>query len=187
LLNETQREEFEAGPNDRCRLFHTFGGRDVSKAVMPVRLRNRIHPPQPDSDKQHVKMKMREASRRQALSIPWAMQMKAVSTEDPSRLVQALTGAILGCGGWVLSRGANDTGRVNMLFEFERQACVDIYTILIASGLELSQNGHVRLTELCQCTRSQQRDCGAEIASVDLEVQTFPPAVTDMMLPAGPA
>jgi hypothetical protein len=61
-----------------------------------------------------------------------------------------------------------------MLFEFERQACVDIYSILIASGLELSQTGHLRFTELCQCTRSQQRDCGAEIASVDLEIQTFP-------------
>ncbi len=160
---------------------------DVSKAVMPVRLRNRIHPTERDSDKQHVKMTMQETSRRQASSIPWAMQMKAVSTEDPSRLVQALTGAILGCGGWVLSRGANDSGRVSMLFEFERHACIDIYTILIASGLELSQNGHVRLTELCQCTRSQTRDCGAEIASVDLEVQTFPPEIVDVMQPTGPA
>ena len=65
---------------------------------------------------------------------PWAMQMKAVSAEEPSRLVQSLTGAILGCGGWVLSRGANDTGMMNMLFEFERQACVDIYSVLIAAG-----------------------------------------------------
>ena len=112
--------------------------------------------------------------RNQAISIPWAMQMKAVSTEEPSRLVQSLTGAILGCGGWVLSRGANDTGAVSMLFEFERQACVDIYSILIAAGVELSQNGHIRFTELCQCTRSHQRDCGAEIASIDLEIQTFP-------------
>jgi len=108
------------------------------------------------------------------INIPWAMEMKAVSVEEPSRLVQTLTGAILACGGWVLSRGANDGGTVTMLFEFERQACVDIYSILIASGLELSQTGHLRFTELCQCTRSQQRDCGAEIASVDLEIQTFP-------------
>jgi hypothetical protein len=102
------------------------------------------------------------------------MQMKAVSIEDPSRLVQTLTGAILGCGGWVLSRGANDTGMVSMLFEFERQACVDIYSVMIAAGLELSQNGHIRFTELCQCTRSQIQECGAEIASIDLEIQTFP-------------
>jgi hypothetical protein len=102
------------------------------------------------------------------------MQMKAVSIEEPARLVQTLTGAILGCGGWVLSRGANDTGTVTMLFEFERHACVDIYSVMIAAGLELSQSGHVRFTELCQCTRSHLRECGAEIASIDLEIQTFP-------------
>ena len=124
---------------------------------------------------------MPEPNPRQTLSIPWALQMKAVSIEEPSRLVQLLTGAILGCGGWVLSRGANDSGRVNVLFEFERQACVDIYTVLVAAGVELSQTGHTRLTELCQCTRSQRRDCGAEIASVDLEIQTFPPEIVDVM------
>ncbi len=102
------------------------------------------------------------------------MQMKAVSAVEPARLVQALTGAILGCGGWVLSRGANDSGLVSVLFEFERQACVDVYSMLIAAGLELSQSGHIRFTELCQCTRSHPRDCATEIASVDLEIQTFP-------------
>lgn len=110
----------------------------------------------------------------QAMCIPWAMQMKAISIEEPSRLVQTLTGAILGCGGWVLSRAASDTGTVTLLFEFERRACVDIYSVLIAAGLELSQSGHIRLTELCQCTRSRQKDCGSEIASVELEIQTFP-------------
>lgn len=113
-------------------------------------------------------------SRYQDVNPPWAMQMKAVSVQDPSRLVQSLTGAILGCGGWVLSRGTDDDGMITLLFEFERQACVDIYSVLIAAGVELSQNGHVRFTELCQCTRNQKRDCGAEIASVDLEVQTYP-------------
>jgi hypothetical protein len=110
----------------------------------------------------------------QAMSVPWAMQMKAISIEEPARLVKTLTGAIMGCGGWVLSRGANDTGTVTMLFEFERQACVDIYSVLVAAGLELSQQGHIRFTELCQCTRSHQQDCGTEIASIDLEIQTFP-------------
>jgi hypothetical protein len=110
----------------------------------------------------------------QPMNVPWALQMKAISIEEPSRLVQTLTGAILGCGGWVLSRGADDMGKVSMLFEFERQACVDIYSVLIAAGLELSQNGHLRFTELCQCTRSHPRDCATEIASIDLDVQTFP-------------
>ena len=121
---------------------------------------------------------MRANDAGQSMSIPWAMQMKAVSAEEPARLVQTLTGAILGCGGWVLSRGANDTGTINMLFEFERQVCVDVYSVLIAAGLELSQSGHIRFTELCQCTRSNRRVCGEEIASIDLEIQTYPVDMT---------
>jgi hypothetical protein len=71
-----------------------------------------------------------------------------------------------------------------MLFEFERQACVDIYSVLIAAGLELSQQAHIRFTELCQCTRNQRCDCGAEIASVDLEIHTFPAAMAPRPHPA---
>lgn len=116
---------------------------------------------------------MPEMTAGKPMSIPWAMHLKAVSTEEPSRLVQSLTGAILGCGGWVLSRGASDSGIVHLLFEFERQACLDIYSVLIAAGVELSPIGHSRLTCLCQCSRSHAESYGGEIASVDLEIQTF--------------
>lgn len=126
------------------------------------------------SDNPDVRLHVPQFELREPPTIPWALEMKAVSVADPSRLVQQLTGGILGCGGWVLSRGASDTGIVNMLFEFERQACLDVYSVLIAAGIELSQSGHRYLTELCQCTRLRQHDCGAEIASVDLEIQTFP-------------
>ncbi|MGA9671077.1 MAG: hypothetical protein WBQ94_17840 [Terracidiphilus sp.] len=146
-----------------------------------VQLRNSLEALLPFSDNtivKIVKMKKQVHYEGQAMSVPWAMQMKAVSSEDPARLARTLTGAILGCGGWVLSRGANDTGTVTMLFEFERQACLDIYSVLVAAGLELSQSGHIRFTELCQCTRSHQSDCGTEVASIDLEIQTFPVEMT---------
>jgi hypothetical protein len=105
--------------------------------------------------------------------IPWAMEMKAVSSEDPWRLMGMLAPAIVGCGGWVLCRAVTDAGMIKLVFEFERRACVDIYAVLIAAGVELSPLGHMRLTELCQCTRSGRRSCGEEIASVELEIKTF--------------
>ncbi len=94
--------------------------------------------------------------------------------EEPGRLVQTLTGAILGCGGWVLSRGANDAGAVNMLFEFERQTCVDIYSVLIAAGLDLSRTDIFGSRNFANARVSIRKQCGAEIASIDLEIQTFP-------------
>jgi hypothetical protein len=108
------------------------------------------------------------------LTSAWALQMRATTVDEPTRLVQTLTGAILGSGGWVLSRGANDSGTINMLFEFERQCCLEMYTVLIAAGLELSQLAHLRFTELCQCTRNHFEDCSSEIVSVDLEIHSFP-------------
>ena len=103
----------------------------------------------------------------------WSIQLRAISMEEPSGLVQTLTGAILGCGGWILSRGANDSGIVNLLFEFERQVCIEIYSILVAAGIELSQSSHIRFTELCHCTRFQSAECGSEVVCIDLEIQTF--------------
>ena len=90
-------------------------------------------------------------------TIPWALQMRAISSEEPGRLVKTVTGAILGCGGWVLSRSASDTGLIDLLFEFERQSCLEIYSVLIASGVELSRAAHLQFTELCQCTRLSAR------------------------------
>ena len=110
----------------------------------------------------------------QPATIPWALQMRAISSEEPGRLVKTVTGAVLGCGGWMLSRSASDTGLIDLLFEFERQSCLEIYSVLIASGLDLSRAAHLQFTELCQCTRLSQRDCGEEIVSVDLEIQTSP-------------
>lgn len=118
----------------------------------------------------------------QAGGIPWALQMKAISREEPGRLVKSLTGAILACGGWVLSRSASDTGMIDILFEFERLSCLEIYSILIAAGLELSQSTHVRFTEVCQCTWLAEKDCSKEIVSVDLEVQT-PASMPEMTTP----
>jgi hypothetical protein len=106
--------------------------------------------------------------------IPWALQMRAISRDEPSRAGKSLTGAILACGGWVLSRSASDTGLIDILFEFERRSCLEIYSTLIAAGLELSQGAHIRFTELCQCTRMVQKECQDEIVSIDLEVETSP-------------
>jgi hypothetical protein len=109
--------------------------------------------------------------------------MKATSVEQPARLIRFLSGAILGSGGWVLSRGTTDSGSVHLLFEFERNACIDIYGALVAAGLELSQNSHLEFTSLCQCTRSQ-KECLNDIASVQLEIRTIP-LEDEAVLPQG--
>lgn len=92
--------------------------------------------------------------------------------------MHTLTSAILGRGAWVLFRGADDAGVVNIFFEFERKACIDIYSLLTSSGVELGRSGHAQFAQLCQCTHNLHPNCGTEIASIDLEIQTYPAAKT---------
>ena len=112
----------------------------------------------------------------QSGTIPWALRMKAVSGENPIRLAKSITGAILSCGGWILRRCASNTGRIEIIFEFERRACLEVYTTLIAAGLEFSQRAHRCFTEVCQCTWFAVTDCADEIVSIELQVQTSPSA-----------
>ncbi|MGA3132659.1 MAG: hypothetical protein ABSD59_17785 [Terracidiphilus sp.] len=102
------------------------------------------------------------------------MEIKGSSVEESARLVRTLADSIVALGGWVLSQGINGSGVIIMLFEFERQKCADIYCTLIGAGVELNLNEHAHLTALCQCTNGRQMECGKEIASIELEVQTFP-------------
>lgn len=137
-----------------------------------VRVLHRLYVVQRETDKGEVRHTVRNCRVDNLERTPWVMEMEASSVEVPAQLVKTLTSVILDSGGWMLSRGASDTGRVNMLFEFERQACVDIYSALVEAGVELGQSDHVRLTELCNCTFGHQEDCATEIASIDLNIQT---------------
>lgn len=111
---------------------------------------------------------------KQTASTPWTLEMKGISVEEPGPLARSLTTAILASGGWVLSRAAQDTGQLNLLFEFERRACVEIYSTLIGAGVEFGQHGHIRFINLCRNTLALPQESQSEIASIDLEIHTFP-------------
>jgi hypothetical protein len=101
--------------------------------------------------------------------MPWSLRLCALSGVEPSRLLRFLSATIFDNGGWILSRTHSDSG-VEVSFEFERSGAVDIYTALVAAGLELSQDSHHSLTELCHCTRNLARPVVGETVGVELEV-----------------
>lgn len=78
-----------------------------------------------------------------------------------------LTGALLACGGWVLTR-THEKGAFAFDFEFARAACVEVYAVLIGCGLELSRDSHLRMAERCHCTKNLIETRVFEIARIDL-------------------
>ena len=99
----------------------------------------------------------------------WMLRLTALSPEELERTVRVLTGALLACGGWVLTR-TQEKGIAALDFEFARAACVEIYAVLIGCGLELSRDSHLRMAELCHCTKNLIESKAFDIARVDLIV-----------------
>lgn len=100
----------------------------------------------------------------------WSLRLTALSADEPARLARFLTGALLSCGGWVLTRSTQGSEAAELDFEFARASCVEIYAVLVASGLELSRESHLQLAELCHCTKNLIESRAFEIARVNLVV-----------------
>ena len=97
------------------------------------------------------------------------LRLTALCPDEPARTVRMLTGALLSCGGWVLTR-THEKGTFALDFEFARAACVEVYAVLIGCGLELSRESHLRMAELCHCTKNLIETRAFDIARVDLVV-----------------
>jgi hypothetical protein len=106
--------------------------------------------------------------------VEWDLRLTATCADDPQRLLRFLTGAILSCGGWVLSRSLPGSDSVEISFEFARGASLEIYSMLIAAGLELSRDAHISMTELCQCTKDLLETKALDVARIRLIIRTTP-------------
>ncbi|HEX3436582.1 MAG TPA: hypothetical protein VHT24_07415 [Pseudacidobacterium sp.] len=102
--------------------------------------------------------------------IVWDMTLAAFCIGDPQRTIRFLTGAVITCGGWVLSRSITGSDSAEISFEFARAVSVEIYSLLIAAGLELGRDAHIQMTELCQCTKDLIATCAYEVARIRLRV-----------------
>jgi hypothetical protein len=100
--------------------------------------------------------------------IDWDLTLTAFYAEDQQRALRFLTGAILSCGGWVLSHSIRGSDSAEITFEFARAVSLEIYSVFIAAGLELSRDAHVSLTGLCQCTKALIATCAYDIARIRL-------------------
>lgn len=100
----------------------------------------------------------------------WSLRLTALSADEPQRLIRFLTGALLACGGWVLTRTTQGNQAAEVDFEFTRAACVEIYAVLIAAGLELSRDSHLQMADLCHCTKNLIETHAWDIAHAGLVV-----------------
>ena len=105
------------------------------------------------------------------------LRLMAHSEEAPAKTVYYLTGAIMACGGEMLSRRFHCDGSAALECEFPREICVEIYGVLLSSGLHLSRSSHLKMAELCSCTHALP--LGLKEQTVLLEIEVLRPRAED--------
>lgn len=100
-----------------------------------------------------------------------SLDIQGFSYEERDGLLPGLTSAFADCGGWVLNRKTLSPSTMEFRLEIQLRSAVDLYSSLLASGLELTRAGHLGFTHLCTCRKNLRSpaDLG-QIVSIRIEI-----------------
>jgi hypothetical protein len=77
------------------------------------------------------------------------VELRGHSYDDHRQIVPALLDSVASCGCWVLEQRALSPTMTELRFEVQLRSVFELYSGLIASGLELTPDSHIRMTGLC--------------------------------------
>jgi hypothetical protein len=100
-----------------------------------------------------------------------SLDIQGFSYEDRYDLLPAFTSALVECGGWILDRKILSSATVEFRLEIQLRAIVDLYSSLLAAGLQLTRAAHLGLTHLCTCHKnlSTPSELG-QVVSICIEI-----------------
>lgn len=100
-----------------------------------------------------------------------SLDIQGFSYEERHGLLPSLTTAFADCGGWILDRKTLSPTTMEFRLEIQLRAAVDLYSSILASGLELTRAGHLGLTHLCTCRKNlaAPSDLG-QVITIRLEI-----------------
>jgi hypothetical protein len=124
----------------------------------------------------------------EAFSLMQLLDIQGFSYEERHGLIPTLTSAFADCGGWVLDRKTLSPTTIEFRLEIQLRAVVDLYSSVLASGLELTRAGHLGLTHLCTCRKNlcTPAELG-QIVSIRLEISFLEDATLQSVFARPPA
>jgi hypothetical protein len=117
-----------------------------------------------------------------------SLDIQGFSYEERHGLLPTLASAFADCGGWVLDRKTLSPTTMEFRIEIQLRAVVDLYSSILASGLELTRGGHLGLTHLCTCRKnlSASAELGQVIA-IRIEISFLEDATLHSLFAKPPA
>lgn len=139
--------------------------------LRPFSLTTVTHAASPCSDEECMQPNGQSYSDTQTLERPPDMQIRAFTVDQPQDILRSLSLLLVATGGWLVRHRRPATGVLQVIFEFERAAAIDMYIMLVSLGLELTANSHVVLTGFCQRTPNLTPSDSVQVATCALEIR----------------
>jgi hypothetical protein len=117
-----------------------------------------------------------------------ALDIQGFSYEERHGLLPTLTSAFADCGGWILDRKTLSPTTMEFHLEIQLRAVVELYSSILASGLELTRAGHLGLAHLCTCRKNlaTPSDLG-QVVAIRLEISFLEDATLHSVFTRPPA
>ena len=117
-----------------------------------------------------------------------SLDIQGFSYEERHGLLPTLASAFADCGGWILDRKTLSPTTMEFRIEIQLRAVVDLYSSILASGIELTRAGHLGLTHLCTCRKnlSTPADLG-QIVGIRMEISFLEDATLQSVFAKPPA
>ena len=117
-----------------------------------------------------------------------SLDIQGFSYEERHGFLPTLTSAFADCGGWILDRKTLSPSTMEFRVEIQLRAVVELYSSIIASGLELTRSGHLGLTHLCTCRKNlSTRTDLSQIVTIRIEISFLEDATLQSVFAKPPA
>jgi hypothetical protein len=97
------------------------------------------------------------------------LDIHGYSYRDRFNVMLSLTDSLTDSGAWITDRSTVSASITELRFEIQLGCVLDLYTALIATGLELTRSAHLAMTELWTCYNHLLAGAN-EVVAVRLEI-----------------
>ena len=117
-----------------------------------------------------------------------SLDIQGFSYEERHGLLPTLASAFADCGGWILDRRTLSPSTLEFRLEIQLRAVIDLYACILASGIELTRDGHLGLTHLCTCRKNLSTPTDlSQIVTIRIEISFLEDATLQSVFAKPPA
>ena len=113
-----------------------------------------------------------------------SLDIHGYSYNDRFQVLLSLTDSLTDSGAWITDRSTVSASTTELRFEIQLHCVLDLYTALIATGLELTRTAHHAMTDLWTCYNNLTTSF-SDVIAVRLEINFLEDVTLHSLLNSG--